>query len=155
MFFSFFCSLIHILICDIGFHFFHSRLKSWNTQWNNFDYNFEAERRASKQPPLLFSMYTPHRRRQRRAAPLHFTVLFHSVAARQVPPKRRFFLFFSFLLLRRRRYSCWRATLPMGARGGTCVIDAPRRCGGSVFCTSYLYNNRLYIMNYWEKETYM
>ena len=47
----------------------------------------------TKQPPLLFSMYTPHRRRP---ATLHATVLFHSVAACQVPPKRRFFLFFSF-----------------------------------------------------------
>ena len=45
------------------------------------------------------------------------------------------------------------ATLPMCATGGTCVIDAPRCCGGSVFCTWYLYKYRLYIMIYWEKET--
>ena len=69
-----------------------------------------AEQRASKQPPLLFSMYTPHpRRRQRRAAPLHFTPLSY--------------------------------------------FTASARRGGSVFCTSYLYKNRLYIMIYWEKET--
>ena len=51
---------------------------------------------------------------------LHFTVLFHSVAAHQVPPKRRFFLFFCFssapemTIFLLTRHS---ATLPMCAKG--------------------------------------
>ncbi len=81
--------------------------------------------------PYYFLCTPPHRRWQaHRPATLHATVLFHSVAACQVPPKRRFLIFFCFssapettiFLLTRRS-----ATLPMCARGGTCVIDAPRR----------------------------
>ena len=109
MFFSFFCSLIHILICNIGFHFFHTRLKSWNTQLNNFDCNFEAVRRRCVKT---------HRRRTVRvktAASIIFYVHPHT---------------------------------------GTATLHAtvPQR-SGSVFCTWYLYKNRLYIMIYWEKET--
>ena len=102
--------LIHILFCDIGGVF-------WTLPPNGA--------RQNSRPYYVL-------------CPLHATVLFHSVTAHQVPPKTRFLLFFSFpsapettiFLLTHRS-----ATLPMGARGGACVIDAPRRCGGSVFRT--------------------
>ena len=291
-FLTLFCSLIHILICDIGFHFFHTRLKSWNTQLNNFDYNFEAVRtaRVKTAAPIIFYVHphtgrrasacigalprygqyplhanyprdiapprklgrlggvltswladqlaparivvmnqkgqrhgprpravcwlvtawiraariciklkfpnfmqiqkrsqaapelAPRRKQSQRALrgellashtkwmeaanrarsfacsgywALHFTPLsyFTASSASSAAEKAPFFSFcFSsasettiFLL------TCRSATLPMCARGGTCVIDAPRRCGGSVFCTWYLYKNRLYFMIYWEK----
>ena len=148
------CFLFCFLLIDP-----YSHLRHWlpffphqtkELKLNNFDYNFKAvrrrcvldfkftERRASKQPPLLFSMCTPTPAPARHSATLHATVLFHSVTARQVPPKRRFFLFFFFLLLRETTIFLLTrrsVTLPMCARGGTCVIDAPRHCGGRVFCT--------------------
>ena len=73
-----------------------------------------AERRVSKQPPLLFSMYTPTpvAAAMRHPATFHATVLFHSVAARQVPQNRRFFLFFFF-------FFC--------SRGDYIPVDAPQR----------------------------
>ena len=125
--------LIHILICDFGGVF-----------WTPPPYSTRQNSR-----PYYFLCTPPPRRRQRRTAPLHATVLFHRVAARQAPPKRRFFLLFCFssapemtiFLLTRRS-----TTLPISARGGTCH----RR---RVFCTWYLYKNRLYTMIYWEKET--
>ena len=125
--------LIHILICDIAGVF-------WTPPPN-----------SARQNSRPYYLYTPHP-----GAPLfHATVLFHSVAGRQVPPKRSFFLFFSFssapettiLLLTRRS-----ATLPMGARGGSLCH---RRAAAAVFCTSYLYKNRLYIMIYREERDYM
>ena len=130
--------LIHILICDIGGVF-------WTPPPN-------SARQNSR--PYYFLCTPPPR--QRRAAPLHFTPLSYFTASPRIKCRRKgaFFLFFLFssgpettiFLLTRRS-----ATLPMSARGGTCVIDAPRRCVGRVFCTSYLYKNRLYIMIYWEK----
>ena len=94
--------LIHILICDIGGVFCTPPPNS--ARQNSRPYYF---------------LCAPYAR-----------ALFHSVAVHQVPPKRRFFLFFRFssgpettiFLLTRRS-----ATLPMGARGGACVIHAPRR----------------------------
>ena len=110
-----------------------------------------AERARRNSRPYYF-LCTPHTGAAAHTAPatLHATVLFHSVAARQLPPKRRFFLFF-FLLLG----DGYIPVDALGARGGTCVIDTPRRCGGSVFCTWYLYKNRLYIMIYWRKKQYI
>ena len=133
-FFLFFCSLIHILICDIGFHFFHTRLKSWNTQLNNFNYNFEAvlrrcildfkskthSRRTARvktAAPIIFYVH-PHTSGGRRASTLRATVLFHSVATRRVPPKRRFFLFIFFFFCSGDDY------IP---------VDAPQR-GASYVC---------------------
>ena len=88
-------------------------------------------------------------------APLHFTPLFfHSIA--HVSSGRRkgafFFLFLFFPAPETTIFPVWRsATLPMGARGGACVIDAPRR--QCVFALDIYTNIGLYIMIYWEKET--
>ena len=97
---------IHILICNIGGVF-------WTPP--------NSARQNSR--PYYFLL-------------LHATVLFHSVAARQVPTEKALFSFlFFFLLLRETTIFLLTrrsVTLPMSARGGTCVIDAPRRCVGSV-----------------------
>ena len=107
--------LIHILICDIGGVF-------WTPPPNSACQNSR---------PYYFLCTTPPRRRQRRAIPWHFTPLSYFTASPRVnAAERRFFLFFSFpsapetTIFRLTRCS---ATLPMGARGGACVIDAPRR----------------------------
>ena len=70
----------------------------------------------------------------RRAAPLHFTPLSYFTASPRVKCRRKgaFFLFFSFFFLLLRRTTIFlltrcSATLPMSARGGTCVTDALRR----------------------------
>ena len=120
MFFSFFCSLIHILICDIGGVF-------WTSVQNTPPSN--GARQNSR--PYYFLCTPPPRRRQRCAAPLHFTPLSYFTASPRIKCRQKalfsFLLFSSgpettiFLLTRRS------ATLPMCARGGTCVIDAPRR----------------------------
>ena len=121
----------------------YSHLRHWRCVLDT-----AAEQRVSKQPPLLFSMYTPTPAAAvlRRPATFHATLLFQSVAARQVLPKRRFFLFFCFssapetniFLLTR----C-SVTLPMSNRGGTCVIDAPRRCVGGVVHLIFIRDERV------------
>ena len=84
-----------------------------------------AEQRASKQPPHLFSMYTPT---PPRYISRHCPISQRRRASSAAEKALFYFLYFSsalettiFLL------TCRSATLPMGARGGTCVIDAPRR----------------------------
>ena len=104
--------MIHILICDIGGA--HRRRMA----------------RVKTAAPIIFYVHPPPRRRQRRAAPLHFTPLSYFTASPRVKCRRKGAFFFSivFLLLRRRLYSCWRAAVRhfLCARGGACVIDAPR-----------------------------
>ena len=124
MFFSFF------LLIDP-----YSHLRHWRCVLDFGPKHTAAEQRASKQPLLLFSMYTPTpaAAATRRPTTLHATVLFHSVAARKAPFSFLFFFFWSgddYIPV-----DVHSVTLPMCARGGTCVIDAPRRCVGRVFCT--------------------
>ena len=122
MFFSFvFCSLIHILICGIGFHFFQHPTKELKHSIKQF----RGARQNSHPYYFLCTTPTP----AAAGAPLHFTPLSYSTASPHVKCCRKGAFFFSsapettiFLLTRRS------AALPMCARGGTFVIDAPRQC---------------------------
>ena len=159
-FFLFVCSLIHILICDIGFHFFHTIRLHFRGRSAVVTHRRRTAH-VNTAAPFIFYVHPHTGGGRRRTAVLHFTPLSYFTASPRVKCHRKGAFFFSFFFSSAPETTIFLLTrrstpLPMCARGGTCVIDAPRRCGGSVFCTLYLYKssgNRLYIMIYWEKET--